>query len=54
MQGAEIVWDEETLDGYLENPKAYVKGTRMAFAGLKKQQDRDDVIAYLRQATAKE
>ena len=54
MKGAEIVWNEETLDGYLEDPKGYVNGTRMAFAGLKKQQDRDDVIAYLKQVAAKD
>ena len=54
MAGAEIVWGEDTLDGYLENPRKYLKGTRMAFAGLKKEQDRQDVIAYLKQATAKE
>jgi cytochrome c len=44
-----IVWDEATLDGFLEKPKAYLKGTRMAFAGLKKEEDRADVIAYLKQ-----
>jgi len=43
-----IVWDEETLDGFLEKPKAYVKGTRMAFAGLRKAEDRANVIAYLK------
>ena len=43
-----IVWNEETLDAYLENPKAYVKGTRMAFAGLRKEEDRANVIAYLK------
>jgi cytochrome c len=44
-----IVWDEATLDGFLEKPKAYLKGTRMAFAGLKKEEDRANVIAYLKQ-----
>jgi len=44
-----IVWDEATLDGFLEKPKAYLKGTRMAFAGLKKVEDRANVIAYLKQ-----
>jgi cytochrome c2 len=48
LQDSGIVWDEATLDGFLENPKAYVKGTRMAFAGLKKDTDRADVIAYLK------
>ena len=42
------VWSEELLDAYLENPKGVVKGTRMAFAGLKKPDQRADVIAYLR------
>jgi len=44
-----IVWDEATLDGFLEKPKSYLKGTRMAFAGLKKEEDRANVIAYLKQ-----
>jgi cytochrome c len=44
-----IVWDEATLDGFLKKPKAYLKGTRMAFAGLKKEEDRANVIAYLKQ-----
>jgi len=41
------VWDEATLNTYLENPKAVVAKTKMAFAGLKKQDERDDLIAYL-------
>ena len=48
MKSSGIVWNEETLDGYLEKPKAYVKGTRMAFAGLRKEEDRANVIAYLK------
>ncbi|KIC17655.1 c-type cytochrome [Leisingera sp. ANG-Vp] len=44
-----MVWDLEHLDAYLENPKALVSGTRMAFRGLKEPQDRRDVLAYLRQ-----
>ena len=43
-----IVWNEETLDGYLENPKKYIKGTKMAFGGLEKEKDRENVIAYLK------
>jgi len=43
------VWNEETLAAFLEAPKAVVDGTKMAFAGLKKPEDRDDVIAYLKQ-----
>ena len=48
MKLSGIVWNEETLDGYLEKPKAYVKGTRMIFAGLRKEEDRANVIAYLK------
>ena len=44
-----LVWNSETLHHYLEKPKAMVKHTKMAFAGLKKEDDRDNVIAYLKQ-----
>lgn len=40
-------WTPERLDAYLANPRGAVKGTRMTFAGLKKDADRADVIAYL-------
>lgn len=43
-----LVWDYEHLDAYIENPKALVSGTRMSFRGIKKEQDRHDVLAYLR------
>lgn len=47
--GSGHTWDEETLDAYLESPKDVVKGTKMAFVGLKKEDEREDVIAYLKQ-----
>ncbi|WP_193370511.1 c-type cytochrome [Pelagibius marinus] len=43
------VWDEETLASFLEKPKDLVDDTKMAFVGLKKPEDRADVIAYLKQ-----
>jgi cytochrome c len=43
-----LVWTEENLDKYLENPKALVPGTKMIFPGLKKPEDRANVIAYLK------
>lgn len=46
------VWDIPTLEAYLEAPRKAVKGTKMAFAGLKKPEDRADVIAYLMQFKA--
>lgn len=47
--GAGHVWDDETLSAFLEKPKDLVDGTKMAFVGLKKEDDRNDVIAYLKQ-----
>lgn len=47
-----MIWDLEHLDAYLENPKALVSGTRMSFRGLKKEEDRNNVLAYLRQFSA--
>lgn len=47
-QGGTVVWDYEHLDHFLLSPKGLVKGTAMGFAGLKKVQERADVIAYLR------
>ncbi len=42
-----LTWDVETLDKYLTKPKALVKKTKMTFAGLKKEKDRENIIAYL-------
>lgn len=42
-----MVWDDETLHGYLANPKKFLPKNKMSFAGLKKQEDIDAVIAYL-------
>jgi cytochrome c len=46
-----ITWNEETLDEYLTNPKKYIPGTKMVFAGFKSEQERADVIAYLKSTT---
>jgi cytochrome c len=44
-----VVWDEPTLTTYLHNPRAMVKGTKMAFVGLQSDADITNVIAYLKQ-----
>jgi cytochrome c len=44
-----ITWTEQELFTYLENPQARIRGTIMAFGGLRRPQDRADVIAYLKQ-----
>ncbi|MEX5729350.1 cytochrome c2 [Rhodovulum iodosum] len=43
-----MVWDHETLDAYLESPRDVIKRGRMSFQGLRKDEDREAVIAYLR------
>ena len=42
------VWDEGALQAYLEKPKAVVAKTKMAFAGLNKEDERADLIAFLK------
>lgn len=44
-----LVWDEATLAIYLKNPRAAIPGTSMTFPGIKKDQEIDDLIAYLKQ-----
>jgi cytochrome c len=44
-----LTWDEATLKDYLTNPKAKIPGTKMIFAGLPKEDDRDNLVAYLAQ-----
>jgi cytochrome c len=48
-KGSGIVWTPEELDKYLTNPQAVVPGTKMIFPGIKDDQKRKDVIAYLEQ-----
>merc|ERR1712087_581935 len=47
-----VVWGDESISKFIENPKKYMKGTKMVFAGMKKPQDRMDLCAYLKKATA--
>jgi cytochrome c len=51
MLASGITWTEDTMDGYLKKPSEYMPGNKMTFIGLKKQEDRDAVQAYLRAET---
>lgn len=51
MKNAGLTWDEATLDKYLADPKALVPGNKMVFVGVKKESQRADLIAYLKEAT---
>jgi cytochrome c len=46
-----LVWNEENIAKFIENPKGVVPGTKMVFPGLKNEQDRADVIAFLKTQT---
>jgi cytochrome c len=50
MASSGIVWDEATMDAFVAKPKDVVPKTKMAFAGLKKEVQRQDLIAYLKEA----
>ena len=47
MAGYDKNWTFEEMNGYLKKPQSYIKGTKMAFAGLRKEKDRASVILYL-------
>lgn len=44
-----LVWDEANLASYLKDPKGFIKGNKMAFPGLKKDEEVANVIAYLKE-----
>ena len=48
LSGKDGAWDYDTLNAFLTNPREWAPGTKMTFAGIKKPEDRADVIAYLR------
>jgi len=51
MKSSGITWGEDTLKTYLADPKAIIPGTKMSFPGLKKEEEIENVIAYLEEAT---
>lgn len=51
LRNSGIVWNEATLDQWLQGPANMVPGTKMIFSGLADPQERADVIAYLKEAT---
>ena len=49
LAAADGTWTPEELAAFLEKPRDFAKGTKMSFAGLRKEEERADVIAYLAQ-----
>ncbi|NYT58189.1 cytochrome c family protein [Alcaligenaceae bacterium] len=52
MKHANIMWDEATLNAFLAAPMKVVPGTSMGYAGIPDPQERNDLIAYLKQQNA--
>ncbi len=50
MKKSGVAWDDKSLDAFLTKPKKFIPVTKMIFAGIKKQKDRDNLIAYLKEA----
>ncbi|HBV11755.1 MAG TPA: cytochrome c family protein [Brevundimonas sp.] len=51
LRTADFTWDAETLDHWLQNPRTFLPGNKMSFAGLPDATDRRDVIAFLKVET---
>lgn len=51
MKNSGVVWTPETVDQYITRPREFIKGNRMAFAGINNAEERANLIAYLQQAT---
>ncbi|HUA53974.1 MAG TPA: cytochrome c family protein [Candidatus Sulfotelmatobacter sp.] len=47
-KNSHVTWTESTLDTYLTDPRKFIPGTKMVFAGLKKPEERQALIAYLK------
>lgn len=52
MKRSDFVWTDETLDAFIQDPQAFIPGNRMPFDGLMDKEERDDLLAFLKQATA--
>jgi cytochrome c len=51
MKDSGAVWDDDTLRKYLQDPKGFIPGNKMAFPGIKDQNEIDNLLAYLHEAT---
>jgi cytochrome c len=51
MKNSDIIWNDETLKGFLANPKKYLPGTKMMFGGIKNEEKLSDLIDYLKEGS---
>lgn len=54
LKSADFVWSEEKLNQWLKEPRTFLPGNRMTFMGLAKEQERKDLLAYLKKVTTSE
>lgn len=54
MESSDIIWTNETMAEFFKNPRKYFKGTKMAFSGLRNEQQMADLLAFLEEATVGE
>lgn len=54
MKNADIVWEKETLEKYIKDPKGFIPDNKMAFPGIKNEGQVEDLLAYLEEATKKQ
>ena len=47
MAGADVTWDATTIAEYVAKPKDFIPGNKMAFVGLKKEDEIEDLVAYI-------
>lgn len=53
LKGADVVWDESSLDKWLSDPRRFIPGTSMSMQGIKDARERADLIAYLKAVSEK-
>jgi len=53
MKSSDVIWNEKTLDGYLENPAQFMPGNHMTFPGVPDERTRKSIIAFLKEAAGK-
>ena len=51
LKNSGLVWNEDTLKQYLSDPHKFIPGDKMMFAGIKNEDQLDDLLAYLKKAT---
>ena len=51
MAASDVIWDDETLDAYIKKPSEFMKGNRMSFVGIKKAEDREALLLYMKAET---